>query len=102
MGSSGVWTCDSFADMGCPPPPRKSRTLRGIGHDCVICTQLGHAGCMVARIPGFDGLMNPVLTRLALLLLGPPLLAACGEGAPKQAAPAPPAVTVAKPAKQQV
>src|SRR5262245_39299622 len=47
--------------------------------------------------------MNPVLTRLAPLLLGlPPLLAACGEGAPKQAAPAPPTVTVTDPAKRQV
>ena len=31
-----------------------------------------------------------------------PALAACGEGAPKQAAPPPPAVTVAKPQKQTV
>jgi len=47
--------------------------------------------------------MTPLLTRLAPLLLGlAPLLAACGEGAPKQAAPAPPAVTVAKPTKQTV
>jgi RND family efflux transporter MFP subunit len=47
--------------------------------------------------------MTPVLTRLAPLLLGlAPLLAACGEGAPKQAAPPPPTVTVAKPTKQQV
>jgi RND family efflux transporter MFP subunit len=47
--------------------------------------------------------MNPVLTRLAPLLLGlTPLLAACGEGAPKQAAPAPPTVTVTNPAKRQV
>ncbi|MGB9364899.1 MAG: efflux RND transporter periplasmic adaptor subunit [Xanthobacteraceae bacterium] len=47
--------------------------------------------------------MNPVLTRLAPLLIGlAPLLAGCGEGAPKQAASPPPAVTVAKPTKQQV
>jgi RND family efflux transporter MFP subunit len=47
--------------------------------------------------------MTPVLTRIAALLLGlAPLLAGCGEGAPKQAAPPPPAVTVAKPTKQTV
>lgn len=41
--------------------------------------------------------------RVASLLILPALaLAGCGEGAPKQAAPAPPAVTVAKPTKQQV
>jgi RND family efflux transporter MFP subunit len=58
---------------------------------------------MVTRIRGFDGLMNPVLTHLAPLLLGlAPLLGGCGEGAPKQAAPAPPSVTVAKPTKQAV
>src|SRR5256885_3215507 len=51
----------------------------------------------------FWWLMTPVLTRLAPLLLGlAPLLAACGEGAPKQAAPPPPTVTVAKPTKQTV
>src|SRR5436190_9899677 len=51
----------------------------------------------------FWWLMTPVLTRLAPLLLGlAPLLAACGEGAPKQAAPPPPTVTVAKPARQTV
>ena len=38
----------------------------------------------------------------SLLILLAPALAGCGEGAPKQAAPAPPAVTVAKPTKQQV
>jgi RND family efflux transporter MFP subunit len=39
--------------------------------------------------------------RLAVLALAP-VLAACGEGAPKQAAPPPPAVTVAKPQQQTV
>ena len=41
--------------------------------------------------------------RVAALLLafGVPL-AGCGQGAPQQAAPPPPAVTVAKPAKQTV
>jgi RND family efflux transporter MFP subunit len=44
-----------------------------------------------------------VLARVALVLLGlAPFLAACGEGAPKQAAPPPPGVTVAKPQKQTV
>src|SRR6185436_5167748 len=38
----------------------------------------------------------------SLLILLAPALFGCGEGAPKQAAPAPPAVTVAKPTKQQV
>jgi RND family efflux transporter MFP subunit len=42
-----------------------------------------------------------VPARFALLILGF-ALTACGEGAPKQAAPPPPAVTVAKPTKQQV
>jgi RND family efflux transporter MFP subunit len=47
--------------------------------------------------------MTPVLTRLAPLLLSlTSLLAACGQGAPQQAAPPPPAVTVAKPTKQTV
>ena len=41
-----------------------------------------------------------VLARVAPLLAL--VLAACGEGAPKQAAPTPPAVTVAKPQKQSV
>jgi multidrug efflux pump subunit AcrA (membrane-fusion protein) len=40
--------------------------------------------------------------RLALLVLLAGALAGCGEGAPKQAAPPPPNVTVAKPQKQQV
>lgn len=60
---------------------------------------------MVNQILGFNGefMRIAVLTRLAPLLLGlAPLLAACGEGAPKQAAPPPPAVTVAKPTKQSV
>jgi RND family efflux transporter MFP subunit len=38
----------------------------------------------------------------SLLILLAPALTGCGEGGPKQAAPAPPAVTVAKPTKQQV
>src|SRR5215212_4594552 len=42
-----------------------------------------------------------VSARLALLIFGV-ALTACGEGAPQQAAPPPPAVTVAKPTKQQV
>ena len=47
--------------------------------------------------------MRNVLTRAAPLLLAlAPVLSACGEGAPKQAAPPPPTVTVAKPAKQTV
>jgi RND family efflux transporter MFP subunit len=47
--------------------------------------------------------MSPVLTRPApLLLCLASLLAACGQGAPQQAAPPPPAVTVAKPTKQTV
>src|SRR3954453_19294520 len=47
--------------------------------------------------------MTPVLTRLAPLLLSlTSLLAAYGQGAPQQAAPPPPAVTVAKPTKQTV
>jgi RND family efflux transporter MFP subunit len=40
--------------------------------------------------------------RLASLVLLAGALAGCGEGAPKQAAPPPPDVTVAKPQKQQV
>src|SRR5712671_900096 len=44
-----------------------------------------------------------VSARVAPLILASALaLAACGEGAPKQAAPPPPAVTVAKPQKQTV
>jgi RND family efflux transporter MFP subunit len=47
--------------------------------------------------------MRNVLTRAAPLLLAlAPVLSACGEGGPKQAAPPPPTVTVAKPAKQTV
>jgi RND family efflux transporter MFP subunit len=44
-----------------------------------------------------------VAARVAPLILASALaLAGCGEGAPKQAAPPPPAVTVAKPQKQTV
>src|SRR5436309_2003467 len=43
-----------------------------------------------------------VLTRFALFIALAPVLAGCGEGAPKQAAPPPPAVTVATPQKQSV
>jgi len=46
--------------------------------------------------------MSSVITRLPLLLLGLPLLAACGQGAPQQQAAPPPAVTVATPTKQSV
>jgi multidrug efflux system membrane fusion protein len=47
--------------------------------------------------------MRNVLTRAAPLMLAlAPILAGCGEGAPKQTAPPPPAVTVAKPVKQSV
>src|SRR5205085_1820962 len=47
--------------------------------------------------------MRNVLTRTAALMLTlAPILGGCGEGAPKQAAPPPPAVTVAKPVKQTV
>ena len=46
---------------------------------------------------------NVVPARVALMLIALSLaLAACGEGAPKQAAPPPPAVTVARPQKQTV
>jgi len=45
--------------------------------------------------------MSSVIRRLTLLLPGL-LLAACGQGVPQQAAPPPPAVTVAKPVKQTV
>src|SRR5437868_4409920 len=57
---------------------------------------------MVAQILGW-WFMNAVLTRLLPLLL--PLtafLVGCGQGAPQQAAPPPPAVTVAKPTRQSV
>jgi len=43
----------------------------------------------------------PARVACVIVMLAP-ALAGCGEGAPKQAAPPPPAVTVAKPAKQTV
>src|SRR6266536_4946809 len=43
----------------------------------------------------------PVRVALTFLVLAP-ALAGCGEGAPKQAAPPPPAVTVGNPQKQTV
>src|SRR5436190_18281088 len=47
--------------------------------------------------------MRNVLMRAAPVLLAlAPMLSACGEGGPKQAAPPPPTVTVAKPVKQTV
>jgi len=46
---------------------------------------------------------NVVPARVALILMAlGPALAACGEGAPKQAAPPPPAVTIARPQQQTV
>jgi len=46
---------------------------------------------------------NVVPARVALMLMAfGPALGGCGEGAPKQAAPPPPAVTVARPQKQTV
>jgi RND family efflux transporter MFP subunit len=50
-----------------------------------------------------DLMPKAVTARLAFLLLAfAPALAGCGEGAPKQAVPPPPAVTVAKPQSQAV
>ena len=46
--------------------------------------------------------MNAVLRLAPLVLAVVPLLGACGQGEQKQAAPPPPAVTVAKPVKQTV
>src|SRR3954468_16611735 len=46
--------------------------------------------------------MNAVLRLAPLVLAVVPLLGACGQGEQKQAAPPPPAVTLAKPTKQQV
>src|SRR3954453_11442017 len=46
--------------------------------------------------------MNAVLRLAPLVFAVVPLLGACGQGEQKQAAPPPPAVTVAKPVKQTV
>src|SRR4051812_23091115 len=46
--------------------------------------------------------MRNVLTRATAVLVVAAALTGCGEGGPKQAAPPPPAVTVAKPQKQTV
>jgi RND family efflux transporter MFP subunit len=45
---------------------------------------------------------NPPAARLAVVAVIAAVLAGCGEGAQKQAAPAPPTVTVAKPQQQSV
>ena len=56
----------------------------------------------MARITGLGWFMNVAVMRLTPLLFAlAPLLGACGQEQ-KQAAPPPPAVTVAKPAKQTV
>jgi RND family efflux transporter MFP subunit len=55
------------------------------------------------RATAVDYMRNFVPARVACLIgILAPALAGCGEGAPKQAAPPPPAVTVANPTKQTV
>ena len=102
-----MWTCDSFADMGCRPPPRKSRSLRGLWPRLRDTASAGGARRVYmvtngrkSRPSGLTvdscGLSFRRASRCCCWRLVP-ALAGCGEGAPKQAAPPPPTVTVAKP-----
>src|SRR5204863_4737681 len=101
-GISGVMDLRFVRRYGVPALAAKERRARS-GHDCVIFARPGVRRLYGGTDSRFWWPMTPVLTRLAPLLLGlAPLLAACGEGAPKQAAPPPPTVTVAKPARQTV